>query len=109
VVTDYPKLFPEATRGAPPQLRRRPLITPAEGGYLNREGQRADVAILERRQSVSASTSPPRSRAVSSRAQAAVHQPVDPRLRLFEALVSPKCGRTERIAAATNGLAALNG
>lgn len=43
VVVDYPKLFPEAR----PNCAALNRITPAEGGYLNAESQRADVAILD--------------------------------------------------------------
>jgi lysophospholipase L1-like esterase len=43
VVVDYPKLFPDAKRNCAALDR----ITPAEGAYLNRELERADIAILD--------------------------------------------------------------
>ena len=43
VVVDYPRLFPDAK----PNCAALNRITPAEGDYLNRKVQRADIAILD--------------------------------------------------------------
>jgi lysophospholipase L1-like esterase len=43
VVVDYPTLFPDAE----PNCAALNRITPAEGDYLNRKVQRADIAILD--------------------------------------------------------------
>ena len=43
IVVDYPTLFPDAK----PNCAALNRITPAEGDYLNRKVQRADIAILD--------------------------------------------------------------
>lgn len=48
VVVDYPRLFPDSDPSNPtPNCAAKGLITPAEGNYLNRKVERADVAILD--------------------------------------------------------------
>ena len=48
VIVDYPRLFPESDPHDPtPNCAAKGLITPAEGNYLNRKVERADVAILD--------------------------------------------------------------
>ena len=114
VVVDYPKLFPDSDPQHPtPNCAAGSLITPAEGNYLNREGQRADVAILDAARqsgvsSIDVSTALQGGELTCSGPQFINH--VDPRLRLFKASFHPNADGQERIAAAvTNGLAALNG
>jgi lysophospholipase L1-like esterase len=48
VVVDYPRLFPDSDPSDPtPNCAAEGLISPAEGNYLNRKVERADVAILD--------------------------------------------------------------
>ena len=104
---------PAVPRRDPTTARPLLRITPAEGNYLNREGRARRRRDPRRRPRVRREQHRRLDRAPGRRAHLlgdAVHQPVDPRLGLFNASFHPNADGQERIAAAvTNGLAALNG
>jgi lysophospholipase L1-like esterase len=114
VVVDYPKLFPDSDPQNPtPNCAARNLITPEEGNYLNREGQRADVAILDAAREagvsgIDVSTALQGHELTCSGPQFINH--VHGQLQLVKASFHPTADGQERIAAAVNArLAALNG
>ena len=113
VVVDYPKLFPDSDPKHPtPNCAAGPLITPAEGNYLNSKVQRADVAILNaaRQAGVSGidvSTALQGGELTCSGTQFLNH--ASPRRKLRSASFHPNADGQERLARAiSSGLAALN-
>jgi lysophospholipase L1-like esterase len=114
VVVDYPKLFPDSDpRNPTPNCAAGRLITPAEGNYLNREVERADVAILDaaRKAGVSGidvSTAFNGGELTCSGKQFLNHANL--RRKLFSGSFHPNADGQERLArAVSNALAVLNG